>query len=276
MDISDLKHAQRQRLLFLDKQFSWKGSAKRRDLIEAFGTSMPQAALDFKQYLALCDEDALRYDPSLKTYIIMPDFKPIAFEQTYGAWRSFVQNHQTDGHTDIPLLQRPVDPQLLALISRAITNGEKIAISYISMSSGDGTSQWIAPTHFASDGQRHHVRAYSFKHKAYRDYLPSRISLRRKIKKEVLNESLPIDTDWHNTALIWLTPKATLTEQQKQAVRHEYGFTDDLLLVSLRSALEFYADRRWGLDQQNARLERYKTEFINVDIEDYASSNSEN
>ncbi len=53
MTLDSLKHAQRERLIFLDRCFTWRGMANRRDLIERFDISMAQAALDFRTYLAI-------------------------------------------------------------------------------------------------------------------------------------------------------------------------------------------------------------------------------
>jgi hypothetical protein len=44
-------------------------------------------------------------------------------------------------------------------------------------------------------------------------------------------------------------------------VRTEYGFEGELICVETRKALEFFLDRRWGLDQEDARLERVRTEY---------------
>ena len=53
MKLDDLKHAQRERLIFLDRCLTWRGMANRKDLIDRFGISIAQAALDFRVYLGL-------------------------------------------------------------------------------------------------------------------------------------------------------------------------------------------------------------------------------
>lgn len=49
--------------------------------------------------------------------------------------------------------------------------------------------------------------------------------------------------------------------RQAAAVRREYGFDGDTLCVETTKALEFYFNRRWGLDLPGARLERARTEY---------------
>ena len=60
---------------------------------------------------------------------------------------------------------------------------------------------------------------------------------------------------------IWLRPKTGLSDQQVKVVRREFGFEAEWLCVETRKALEFFFDRRWGLDASRARLERAKTKY---------------
>jgi hypothetical protein len=70
---------------------------------------------------------------------------------------------------------------------------------------------------------------------------------------------------WASATLIRsiVTTSATglsITTQVDAVIRREYGFAGALLCLDTRKALEFYVDRRWGLDQKGARLERARTE----------------
>jgi len=64
-------------------------------------------------------------------------------------------------------------------------------------------------------------------------------------------------------AVIWLRPKTGLSRRQADAVRREYGFDGPHLRIEIPKALEFFFDRRWGLDLPGARLERAKTDWQN-------------
>lgn len=71
-----------------------------------------------------------------------------------------------------------------------------------------------------------------------------------------VGEDLPRDDDWEEFVEIRLRPLSSLTEEQQAAVRLEYGFTQKVLSFEVRKSLEFYVERRWGLKQAGARLER--------------------
>ncbi|MDX0519020.1 WYL domain-containing protein [Sinorhizobium medicae] len=272
MSLESLKHPQRERLVFLDQCFTWRGTANRRDVMDRFGVSTAQAALDFKAYLAEAGEDAPRYDAAKKVYVAQEKHCPIAPEASLGEWERVLRASDSDRFDELPSLTRRSDPAILALLSRAIESRQAVEVQYISMTSGDQTPQWIAPTRFASDGSRIHVRAYSFKHAEYRDYVPERIAPGSSLMTRPLEERLPFDRDWHTIARITLRPHRNLSEEQAAAVRREYAFDGDMLVVEIRKAIEFYADRRWNLDRNEARLERVGTEYIEAGPADDTAS----
>lgn len=261
MSLDDLKHAQRERLQFLDQCFAWKGQANRRDLIDRFGVSAPQAALDFKAYLERAIATPPTYDSARKTYLAADNHVSLSPETLYRDWAQIIAKANSEIYEELPRLNRLSEPQIMSHLFRAMDQGLSIHVKYTSMTTGKDSGQWIAPTRFASDGERVHVRAYSFKHDQYRDYVPVRFSQDSSFETRAIHPPLPEDEEWETLARIYLVPKSTLSEEQAQAVRREYGFDSRTLCIETRKALEFYADRRWGLDQTNARLERYKTEY---------------
>ena len=111
------------------------------------------------------------------------------------------------------------------------------------MTLGADGGQWLAPVRFTSDGENVHLRAFSFKHQSYRDYLPVRVDERSSFETRELFDPLPVDVVWHTRAVIWLRPKAGLSVEQAAVVRKEYGFTDETLKIATRKALEFYGIR---------------------------------
>ncbi|OUR79614.1 hypothetical protein A9Q83_04245 [Alphaproteobacteria bacterium 46_93_T64] len=262
MNVNDLKHAQRERIAFLDKLFYWRGQANRRDLVDRFGISMAQAALDFKKYLSLSRENSPEYDTVKKRYVAQPT--PVALFQS-GAlnnWESELREIKGESFCELPALTRNCDPRILARLNRALENKEKILLQYTSMTTGDPAEQWIAPVNFASDGMRLHLRAYSFNNNDFRDYVPVRINPDSSFRTEQLIEPLPVDTDWHTIARFTLAPKDSLSAEQKSAVRREFAFENETLIVETRKALEHYTDRRWGLNETYSRLVKVKTEYI--------------
>lgn len=265
MRIDYLKHAQKERLLYLDQCFVWRGIANRRDLTEQFDTSMAQAALDFKAYLERSMQTPPRYDPVRKAYFAIPEHQGVFPDDIYQNWEAVILKGGGNHLDRLPSLNRLSESQVVSRLYQAIENNLSIHIQYTSMSTGKDSGQWITPTRFASDGERVHVRAYSCKHKSYRDYIPMRISLKSRFTTRAIEDNLLRDDDWETLAKITLAPKSFLSPEQARAVRREYGFRGRTLSIEIRKALEFYANRRWGLDLPNARLERVETHYEPID-----------
>lgn len=262
MTLENLKNAQRQRLLFLDRCFTWRGVARRRDLTDRFGISTAQAANDFRAYLSLITEKAPEYDPHLKAYVAKRDHQPIApssMEDIFGVLDA-VSEHELSAA--LPQAKRWLDSHVATALYAAISNRQRIRIAYTSISSGETAPQWVAPTRFTFDGESIHFRAYSYKRGEYRNFHPARIEPADEYQTDEIEEPLPFDSEWHTLRVIWLRPSARLSSAQAAVVRREYGFSEDLLKVEVRQALEFYIDRRWGLSEPDSRLEKVKTETV--------------
>jgi len=259
----DLKYSQRERLIYLDKCFAWRGMANRSDLIDRFGVSTAQAALDFKIYLEHAMQTPPVYDNGQKTYLAADKHESLFPKKLYEDWKSIVSQGLAERFDELPKLDRHSDFSSVSKLYRAMEKHQAIEIQYISMTTGSSENQWITPTSFASDGERIHLRAYSYKHEEYRDYVPIRIRETSSFRIRPVEVDLPPDIEWNTIVRIFLVPKAGLSELQTKAVRREYGFTEEMLCVETRKALEFYAERRWGLDQINARLEKHSVEVVN-------------
>jgi len=262
MTFDDLKYAQRERLSYLDQCLAWRGMANRRNLIDRFGVSTAQAALDFKAYLERAKETPPNYDAVLKTYLAAPGHKSLFPNSLYQDWTRIISDSGPDRFDELPKLNRPSDPATMSKLYRAIAEKRAVQIQYTSMTTGEDNGQWIAPTRFASDGERIHVRAFSFKHNEYRDYVPVRIGVGSSFETRALEGELSRDIDWETIARIHLVPKVGLTEEQIKIVRREYDFKNETLCIETRKALEFYIDRRWGLDHPHTRLEKSFTEYV--------------
>jgi hypothetical protein len=261
MKLDDLKHAQRERLIFLDRCLTWRGMANRKDLIDRFGISIAQAALDFRVYLGLAHSSPPTYDPVRKTYIAASEHETLAPSGLTEAFAILTSDDEDTPSSALPRPERKADRKTIALLHQAIRSGKAIHVRYTSMSSGADDGQWIAPTRFTSDGESVHVRAHSFKHGEYRNYLPIRIDPDSSFEEKLIDKPLPEDVDWNTRAIIWLRPKTGLSEEQAKVVRREFGFEGEWLRIETRRALEFFFDRRWGLDTLGARLERAKTDY---------------
>lgn len=244
------------RLERLDALFTWLGQANRRDLVHSFGISNAQAALDFRAYFERVEAPAPIYDPVRKTYLADPHHKGLPGRPPSGTVEALFAAAHGGDFARLPGPSRQCPPAILRQLNQAIERRQYIEIDYVSMTTGRHDRQWIAPAHVASDGERLHVRAWSCVHDAWRDYLPVRVSIDSSFATKPVTAPLPADEDWDAIIQIRLRPRSDLSSDQQSAVRLEYGFEGDDLVIETRRALEFYIDRRWGLDRKGARLER--------------------
>ncbi|MEL7539508.1 MAG: hypothetical protein AAGJ51_01280, partial [Pseudomonadota bacterium] len=160
MTLDNLKNAQRQRLLFLDRCFTWRGVARRRDLTDRFGISTAQAANDFRAYLSLTTDKAPEYDAHLKAYVANRDHRPISrssMQDIFGVLDAVTEDELPAA---LPRAKRWLDPHVATAIYAAISKQQRINIAYTSISSGETAPQWVAPTRFTFDGESIHFRAY--------------------------------------------------------------------------------------------------------------------
>jgi hypothetical protein len=263
MSLADLKHAQRERILFLDQCLTWRGQANRRDLMQRFDISTAQAAVDFRTYLSLTQTPPV-YDATEKTYFssgchrALSDVGP---DQVF----DLLDDATASIRASIPLPNRVMDSAVIAQLYRAMRGEQDIEITYTSMSSGLSEPQWISPVRFHFDGEAIHLRAWSYKHKAYRDYLPIRMLKQNDVATRVRSSPLPFDLDWHCFVRMWICPRSNLSDAQARVVRLEYGFQEkSYITVETRKALVFYVTRRWRLNEENARLELEKIEEVDA------------
>jgi WYL domain len=263
MSLADLKHAQRERILFLDQCLTWRGQANRRDLMQRFDISTAQAAVDFRTYLSLTQTPPV-YDATEKTYFssgchrALSDVGP---EQVF----DLLGDANASLGASIPLPNRVMDSAVIAQLYRAMRREQDIQVTYTSMSSGVSEPQWISPVHFHFDGEAIHLRAWSHKHEAYRDYLPIRMLKQDDVATRDRSSSLPFDLDWQRLVRLWIGPRSDLSDAQARVVRLEYGFQErSHIMVETRKALAFYVIRRWRLNEEKARLELTKTEELDA------------
>jgi hypothetical protein len=244
-------HEARQR--FLDGLLFWEGRVNRRDLIDTFRVSQPQAALDLKAYLAALPPGLVTYDTRQRRYEASATFVPLFGPPSIEPWLE--RSRQAGLAVEVlPTLDRPLDASLMARLYRAIRDRKTVHVTYQTMRRAAAEDRSITPTAFVSDGQRWHVRAYCHLRESFRDFVLSRIAMSpNQAVAGSASADLPRDADWCAWVTLKLAPAAHLEESQKRAVCWDYGIEGELS-VTVRRALEFYAMRRWGLDRPDSRL----------------------
>jgi len=274
MAFDDLKHAQRTRLEYLDRLFYWDGAATRASLIKRFGISNAQAALDFRAYLAEAPEDSLHYDASSRQYLAQDSFERLTGASSVAEMTQLLTAGSTSTFDRLSDLQRVQDMRVLRPLYQAFRAKAAVKIVYQSMRDPDPMTRWIAPVRFASDGVRLHVRAWCYARDGFRDFHPARIDPECSFKETRPAETIPRDDDWFTWAVLTLRPHSRLTQAQQRVVRIEYGFTGETLRARTRKALEFYTERRWGLEKREPRLELVSTDYIPMSMEEIDADQS--
>jgi hypothetical protein len=262
MAFDDLKYAQKNRLEYLDRLFFWNGAATRASLIQQFGISNAQAALDFRAYLKESKEDALSYDATSRQYLTQAGFDRLTGPAATSELLEFFSDSARSDFDALPDLQRSQNVHAFLPLYRAMRAKQSVEIVYQSMKDPEPEIRQIAPVRFVSDGVRLHVRAYCFSRKQFRDFIPSRIDLELSFLKISGIQDVPHDEEWFTWSVLKLRPHERLTASQQRVVRTEFGFSDDVLEIRVRQALEFYTRRRWGLDQEFPRLECLSVEQV--------------
>jgi predicted DNA-binding transcriptional regulator YafY len=244
------------RLTFLEESIFWTDGVNRRDLIERFGISEQQASGDLTRYQELAP-DNLIYDKSAKTYRGGPDFAPRFLNPDTAEVLSRLRLTAEGVAGDHPLIgalslglapapARPVDPETLRVIIRAIREARQVSAHYVSFSQTDGRMRRIEPHALAFDGFRWHARARDAEDGAFKDYVLGRLSgASLQGPAEALSST---DHDWHGWVTLTIAPNPGLSPAQKKVIERDYGMRGGSVDLKVRRALAYYTKHRLGLD----------------------------
>lgn len=274
------KWNQQRRLEFIDFRLSADGCINRRDLVEYFQISVPQASIDFNRYhemLRNCNPPRknLAYDRHCKQYVKTPDFKPLfpklCSPENYlndlmlYAQGDLIETRNFFGFTPniglaaIKPPRRTILGEVLFNILDAIRGHKAVHINYLSLSSNSNksTDLLIAPHGLAYDGLRWHVRAYCYDKHTFRDYVLSRIVKCAVPQIAAPNDRFPDpigngfreigtagqdDDDWNTLVDLVLKANPDLPENARRAIEYDYGIEPNGVVVyPCKKALLFYA-----------------------------------
>ena len=247
------------RLSFIDFRLFWEGRINRKDLIDFFGISVPQASTDLAKYQKEAPEN-IDYDKSGKFYFATEKFKPVFFTPNssdylsqlrliyngiYKEDESFIGNlPDFDG---IPNPSRNIDTEILRKVINAINTKRALNIKYQSMSRPKPIWRIVVPHTFAYDGFRWHVRAFCYERKMFRDFLLGRILSSKDHEPDEIDSSK--DVLWNTFITAKFKPHPKLKEPQKKIIERDYGMKNGIGSIKVRASLYFYLERHLGLDE---------------------------
>ncbi len=225
----------RQRLTLLEATVFWTGELVTGFLTSTFSISRVQATKDIAMYLSHRPEN-LRYDRSLKRYLITDKFQPLLIS---GNPDECLQVMRAANSTAMPVLTlisnlphitvlapptRPIDPNVLRPILQAAKFGLVLEIAYQSSTRTAPAVHTIQPHTLVTDGLRWHMRAYSLTDSVFRDFILTRLHCAVLLGKP--ESPPPQDELWDQLVSIEIGPHPGLSESQQKAVERDYGMVD--------------------------------------------------
>ena len=242
-----IKWEQRQRLTLLEATVFWSGELSTQVLMDGFGISRVQASKDLTLYQALCPGN-IRYDKFLKRYVLDAVFKPAFMSGTAGEFLQVlrVQQDRAGGAvvtlvSNLPMVEvmepvfRQVNPLVLQTVNQAIIAGKEVRVRYQSMSRAEPMEHRLCPHALAFDGLRWHVRAFSYTHHEFRDFVLARIH--SAAFSGFADMDSAEDVTWQTFVTVKIGAHPGLSATQKQAVEFDYGMDCGVLEHTVRAAL---------------------------------------
>ncbi|MCC5788409.1 MAG: WYL domain-containing protein [Opitutales bacterium] len=245
------KWSERQRLAFIERMLFWRGYINRRDVIDYFGISPPQATNDLVHYTTL-NPEGCRYNVRKRRYETTDSMKPCLIIPDFGTDTTFLGS-QIRPDPDIPFILEPTLPIRNASIPvarelcQAVHRKQSLEIQYWSVNSGSAVWRRITPRGFAHDGLRWHVRAWCHNNGDFRDFVIGRMKNTR--DTEVCLEAERIDEDWLTEISLHLRPNPKEKANVRKAIAMDYGMRAQKLILRVRRAMLVYTARRMGFIQ---------------------------
>lgn len=272
--LSQLTHAQRDRLAFIDFNLQFFGHVSRTDLISRFKTGLAASTRDFSAYKEFAPYNLILRHQT-KSYHRTDDFKPLfthdpeailtALSRGFGNGISTGMQPSEQCFDAVRLIHP--NSNIIASIMRAIHNNKAIKCGYVSLSSGE-TVRALVPHSIVNNGHRWHVRAYDRKSNSFRDFVASRFTYVSELQGAVhVHEASPYDHQWQTIVDLVLIPHPSI--QHPKAIEMDYNMLEGQLTLPARAAVAAYVLRQWQVDcsgEYNQPNQGYQLALSNYDI----------
>lgn len=242
--------------MFIERVLYWRGWINRKNLMEHFGTSAPQATNDLTTYTGI-NPGGCMYNIRKKRYEASPKMKPQLIVPDMAADFA-VMGAALSPHEGVPFVAYPEMPtrsvasDVLRKMTLAAYAETAVKMVYWSVNSGSGDKRWISPRTFVNDGLRWHVRAFCHRSEEFKDFVMGRIE--RLGGQKPCPFTTAVDEDWlsHSELHIRVNPK--LSENRRRALEMDYGMEDGVWHFRVRKAMQLYALRRLGFVKKKVTL----------------------
>lgn len=257
------------RLAYIDFLLMFKGSLNRSDLTDFFGikeASASAAIADYKKYR----KDNVSYaHREGKNVINTSTFKPLikfSAESALSMLANGFNKGKVDNKTFIPyervaLLPKKLNVDMVAKVTRAISNRTAIECEYFSRSKGTQIKRYLFPTAIFYDGISWMFRAYSTDSNSSDDGFKSFNFSRLKTANENTSKlASPIqriesDKEWHMSIPVVLKVHPSIEQSQKETLLYEFDMDKDTeqLTISVKAVLFYYLVEQWKIDTRRVK-----------------------
>lgn len=269
-----MRWSTKQRIEFIETRLYWEGKISRKDLIDYFDISIPQATKDIKTYMDEAPQN-IEYDTSAKQYIAPAGFNPVLISPDSESYLKKLISSDSEkdcffcglvpSFYTIPSIQRQISPLVLKCILKNIKEGNAVYIEYQSMSGSGPKWRWITPHAIGFDGFRWHTRAFCHEHQAYNDFNLGRILNTGDVKPHAMDHAN--DFEWFTDITFTIKSHPGLTDEQRKGIELDYGMTDGKLDFEVKAAFVFYVYKRFGLEEGHQKRDPIKQQIVLVNKE---------
>ncbi|MEN9849020.1 MAG: hypothetical protein RL368_1760, partial [Pseudomonadota bacterium] len=249
---------QRERLNYLEFRIYLTGQISRSDLIQRFGISEAAATRDLSIYREEAPNN-IEFDNTTKTYRISEKFrlhflkdidsKQMLRAMVHGIGNDFGTEPETIVPCELPSRLQAPSADILATVSRAISQKQVLRVEYVSDSGNHGPRE-IVPFSFAGTGLKWMVRAYCRRKSIFCDFVLNRIKTAEVIPgvKPEENELKEQDDEWNKMLKLELISHPAAKPETRAMIEQEFQMVDGVHVLRVRAALAGYVLRLWSVD----------------------------
>ncbi|ELA8470392.1 TPA: WYL domain-containing protein [Vibrio alginolyticus] len=245
------------RLAFIDFKVRFSGRIYRTEIVDEFGVSEPLATKDLNEYKQLTQQNNIHpksHQIKLDTYspLVSIDARKALEMHFEGFCRHKLHNHESPYYKRACDLKTDLDPNAVAVITRAITDRKRVVGEYISANSDNRNIRTLEPSTVFFDGLNWVFRAKDIKedsnHSIFKSFHFSRFESIRPTNEDSLS-SVNDDSEWNTLIPIQLSLHPNLDDKGKEAIRIEFGMGNDEDLVVVEKAVFAWSLlERWSVD----------------------------
>jgi len=276
------------RLEFIEFLLRFRGWLTRKDVANHFDIGLASTSHDFKDYREKTAEPSIGGEStnffnsdSRKGYEAKLDsFRPV-FELNSDKALNFlrIESIKASNTNEEPAIDVPVnvpkrlgmpDIDILATVSRAISNRKGLNIEYFSGSSGE-SQRIIIPHSIGDTGLRWYVRAYCTRRNKFTDFVISRMKSAQEVN--IIpddSQTQKFDYQWNKVLTLEIVPHENPQNlPHKETVEFEAKMTDGPIKVDVKAAEAGYWLQLWNVDCSPNRClkgKNYLYQLVNYSI----------